>query len=113
MTEPNEARLITQIKQYRLIREIGRGGMGAVYEAEDTRDGGRVAVKLLHPWLDAEDKSFRDRFEREAADFFRRVREAYLERAGSSGGRVHVVDASGSLDGVRDRLAQAFARAFP
>ena len=54
-----------------------------------------------------------DRFEREAADFFRRVREAYLERAGSSGGRVHVVDASGSLEGVRDRLAQAFARAFP
>ncbi|MBK8323268.1 MAG: dTMP kinase [Betaproteobacteria bacterium] len=54
-----------------------------------------------------------DRFEREAADFFRCVREAYLERAGSSGGRVHVVDASGSLEGVRDRLAQAFARAFP
>lgn len=54
-----------------------------------------------------------DRFEREAADFFRRVREAYLERARLSGGRVHVVDASGPLETVRDRLAQAFAKAFP
>ncbi|MCZ7578212.1 MAG: serine/threonine protein kinase [Dehalococcoidia bacterium] len=42
------------------------GGMGTVYEAIDSRDGGRVAVKLLHPWLAAEDTSFRDRFEREA-----------------------------------------------
>ncbi|MCC6421142.1 MAG: serine/threonine protein kinase [Gemmataceae bacterium] len=58
--------LLTQVKQYRLVRELGRGGMGTVYEAEDTRDGGRVAVKLLHPWLAAEDSSFRDRFEREA-----------------------------------------------
>jgi serine/threonine-protein kinase len=40
--------------------------MGTVYEAVDSRDGGRVAVKLLHPWLAAEDSSFRDRFEREA-----------------------------------------------
>lgn len=40
--------------------------MGTVYEAIDSRDGGRVAVKLLHPWLAAEDSSFRDRFEREA-----------------------------------------------
>ncbi len=54
-----------------------------------------------------------DRFEREAAEFFRRVREAYLERARTSGGRVHVVDASGPLETVRERLALAFAKAFP
>src|SRR5512140_2051973 len=66
MTEPSEPRIVTQVKQYRLVRELGRGGMGAVYEAIDSRDGGRVAVKLLHPWLAAQDSSFRDRFEREA-----------------------------------------------
>jgi len=53
-----------------------------------------------------------DRFEREAAEFFRRVRDAYLDRARSSGGRIHVIDASGTLDTVRDRLARAFAKAF-
>lgn len=66
MTEPSDPRLLTQVKQYRFVRELGRGGMGTVYEAVDSRDGGRVAVKLLHPWLAAEDPSFRDRFEREA-----------------------------------------------
>jgi len=54
-----------------------------------------------------------DRFEREAAEFFRRVREAYLERAREAPSRVRVVDASGVLEDVRARLAQAFAAAFP
>lgn len=66
MTNPSDPKLLTQVKQYRFVRELGRGGMGTVYEAIDSRDGGRVAVKLLHPWLAAEDTSFRDRFEREA-----------------------------------------------
>jgi len=47
---------------YALKREIGRGGMGTVYEATDTRSGARVAVKLLHPYL----RSSRERFAREA-----------------------------------------------
>jgi eukaryotic-like serine/threonine-protein kinase len=47
---------------YSLGREIGRGGMGTVYEATDTRSGARVAVKLLHPYL----HSLRERFAREA-----------------------------------------------
>jgi tetratricopeptide (TPR) repeat protein/predicted Ser/Thr protein kinase len=46
---------------YRLVREIGRGGMGTVYEAVDTRSNARVAVKVLHPHL-----GVRDRFAREA-----------------------------------------------
>jgi dTMP kinase len=54
-----------------------------------------------------------DKFEREAAEFFRRVREAYLERARENPGRMHVIDASGSLETVRDRLARSFAKAFP
>ena len=54
-----------------------------------------------------------DRFEREAAAFFVRVRDAYLERARESPGRVRVVDASGTLDDVRARLAAAFREALP
>jgi dTMP kinase len=53
-----------------------------------------------------------DRFESEQAAFFTRVREAYLERAREHSRRFHLVDASGSLQEVRDRLEVAFAQAF-
>ncbi|MEZ4480790.1 MAG: serine/threonine-protein kinase [Dehalococcoidia bacterium] len=68
MTQPGDQppRTLTSIKQYRLVRELGRGGMGVVYEGVDTRDQSRVAVKLLHPWLVSADSSYFDRFEREA-----------------------------------------------
>lgn len=36
---------------YRVLRRVGSGGMGTVFEAEDTALGHRVAVKLLHPHL--------------------------------------------------------------
>ncbi len=54
-----------------------------------------------------------DKFEREAAAFFVRVREAYLERARRHAGRIHVIDASGPIEAVRERLARAFEAALP
>jgi serine/threonine-protein kinase len=38
-------------ERYRLARLMGRGGMGAVYEAVDQGSSRRVAIKVLHPFL--------------------------------------------------------------
>jgi tRNA A-37 threonylcarbamoyl transferase component Bud32 len=51
--------------RYRLIHEIARGGMAAVWEAEDALLDRRVAVKLLQPQF-GDDAEFLERFRREA-----------------------------------------------
>src|SRR6185295_15482280 len=37
--------------RYSIERELGRGGMGTVFLAEDTRHHRKVAIKVLHPDL--------------------------------------------------------------
>jgi serine/threonine protein kinase/Flp pilus assembly protein TadD len=54
-----------QLGDYRLIREIGRGGMGVVYEAEQTSLHRRVALKVL-PFAAAFDTRQLQRFQHEA-----------------------------------------------
>ncbi len=60
-----EVRTDSTLGHYQLIREIGRGGMGIVYLANDTRLGRQVALKLLLEKLTKDAARVR-RFQREA-----------------------------------------------
>ncbi len=55
----------TCLAHYEILESIGKGGMGEIYLAEDSKLDRKVALKVLPPEL-AEDEGRRARFQREA-----------------------------------------------
>jgi serine/threonine-protein kinase len=88
---------------YRIVRPLGRGGMGAVYEALDP-SGRSVALKVLLEQATGND-SDRQRFVREAqaAAAIRHPNVTQVHASGEEGGRAFIVFelvAGGSLAGL-------------
>jgi tetratricopeptide (TPR) repeat protein/TolB-like protein len=94
-----------RVDRYRIVSELGRGGMGTVWKAQDERLGRAVALKLLTEDL-ALSTSARRRFEREARAASRLDHPAIaaVHDSGEHGGRLYIVTAL--VDGctVRERL---------
>lgn len=56
----------TLTDRYHILAKLGEGGMGAVYQAQDTVRGCLVAVKTMSPYPQGDPQSFAERFRREA-----------------------------------------------
>ncbi|MBX9581839.1 MAG: protein kinase, partial [Gemmataceae bacterium] len=81
-----------EVGGYRLLRKLGTGGMGTVYEAEAPGTGARVAVKLLSPRLASNPASV-ERFRQEGrlASQLSHPRCVFVLAADTDAGRPYIV----------------------
>jgi hypothetical protein len=89
---PTPATAPLTIGGYRLLRPLGEGGMGTVYEAEDSRTHRRVALKLISPEF-AEHVEMVERFRREGrlASLIAHPRCVFVYAADEEAGRPYIV----------------------
>jgi TolB-like protein/tetratricopeptide (TPR) repeat protein len=96
------------VGRYRIVRSIGRGGMGVIYLASDPRLDRRVALKLLPAHLNV-DGNARRRFEEEAraASLLDHPNIATVyEVDETADGRLFIVMAYYDGETLRDRIAR-------
>ena len=93
--------------QYRLERELGRGGMGVVFQATDTTLDRRVAIKAVHPELAAH-QSIGRRFLAEARTIarLRHPNIVAVHTAGNADGLLYYVMDEVEGESLRQRLTR-------
>src|SRR5262245_4122729 len=89
---PRPSSLPEAVGGYRLLRPLGSGGMGTVYEAEELATGRRVALKLIRPEFADSDVAV-ERFRREGrlASAISHPRCVFVLRADEEAGRPYIV----------------------
>jgi serine/threonine-protein kinase len=104
MADPSDLLESVIAGRYAIEREIGRGGMATVFEAEDRKHGRKVAVKVLNPELSASLGT--ERFLREIAIVARLTHPHIvpLIDSGEADGFLYYVSAYVSGGSLRDRL---------
>ena len=98
LNQAPQERLGTQIGPYKLLQQIGEGGMGVVYMAEQTEPVKRkVALKLIKPGMDSHQVIARFEAERQALAMMDHVNIARVLDAGTIG--LSIDDFQFSIDG--------------
>ena len=104
----------TRLGKYEIVRQLGAGGMGAVYEAVHTQIGKRVAIKVLAPAVAAKPEA-RARFLREA-QLTSKVRHAHavdVTDMGTEGDQTFLVMELLDGEDLAARLARERRLAIP
>ena len=103
LTSPGESTPGATVNgRYRIIGEVGRGGMGVVYKAQDTRLGRTVALKFLTSPSTLGEES-RERFIHEAQAISELDHPNICTVHGYLAGR-ELYRATGRLSRIRDQL---------
>jgi formylglycine-generating enzyme required for sulfatase activity/predicted Ser/Thr protein kinase len=95
------------LDEYRLVKQLGRGGMGSVWLAEDQLLGRLVAIKFIHGQLD-EDARARFVIEARAAARLQHANVVTVHRFGEIAGRPYLVS-----EYIRGESLDKVARPMP